>query len=118
METLTKQLIHEAQGHIVSLELKNGNVYRGKLIDAEDSMNLQLKDIACTARNGQVSHLDQVYVRGSQIRFVIVPDMLRNAPLFKRMTEKKRGTAAGAAAAAAASGRGGRGRGGFRGRGR
>lgn len=44
---------------------------------AEDSMNVQLKDITVTARDGRVSHLDQVYIRGSHVRFFIVPDMLR-----------------------------------------
>lgn len=42
-------------------------------------MNVQLKDITVTARDGRVSHLDQVYIRGSHVRFFIVPDMLRLA---------------------------------------
>lgn len=46
---------------------------------AEDNMNVQLKDITVTARDGRVSHLDQVYIRGSHVRFFIVPDMLRYA---------------------------------------
>lgn len=44
-------------------------------------MNVQLKDITVTARDGRVSHLDQVYIRGSHVRFFIVPDMLRYASL-------------------------------------
>lgn len=47
---------------------------------AEDNMNIQLKDITVTARDGRVSHLEQVYIRGSHVRFFIVPDMLRYAP--------------------------------------
>lgn len=47
------------------------------LTTAEDNMNVQLKDITVTARDGRVSHLDQVYIRGSHVRFFIVPDMLR-----------------------------------------
>lgn len=47
------------------------------MIIAEDNMNVQLKDITVTARDGRVSHLDQVYIRGSHVRFFIVPDMLR-----------------------------------------
>lgn len=43
-------------------------------------MNVQLKDITVTARDGRVSHLDQVYIRGSHVRFFIVPDMLRLVP--------------------------------------
>ena len=35
-----------------------------------------------TGRDGRVSQLDQVYIRGSMIRFFIVPDMLQNAPMY------------------------------------
>jgi small nuclear ribonucleoprotein D3 len=45
-------------------------------------MNVQLKDITVTARDGRVSHLDQVYIRGSHVRFFIVPDMLRYVRAF------------------------------------
>lgn len=47
-------------------------------------MNIQLKDITMTARDGRNTQLDQVYIRGSHIRFFIVPDMLKNAPMFKQ----------------------------------
>ncbi|OLL26675.1 Small nuclear ribonucleoprotein Sm D3 [Neolecta irregularis DAH-3] len=77
------KLLHETQGHVVTLELNNGSTYRGKLFEAEDNMNVQLRDITATARDGRVSHLDQVYIRGSYVRFFIVPDMLKNAPMFK-----------------------------------
>lgn len=50
---------------------------------AEDNMNIQLKDITVTARDGRVSHLEQVYIRGSHVRFFIVPDMLRYAETLK-----------------------------------
>jgi len=48
---------------------------------AEDSLNISLKDITVTGRDGRVTQLDQVYIRGSMIRFFIVPDMLQNAPM-------------------------------------
>lgn len=56
------------------------NIYNMQWTDsqiAEDNMNCQLKDITVTARDGRVSHLDQVYIRGSHVRYFIVPDMLR-----------------------------------------
>ena len=59
-------------------------------------MNCQLRDITVTARDGRVSHLDQVYVRGSHVRFFIVPDMLRYASahtsvLYKNSQASPRG---------------------------
>lgn len=49
-------------------------------------MNIQMKEITVTTRDGRVSQLDQVYIRGSSVRFFIVPDMLKNAPMFKRVS--------------------------------
>jgi small nuclear ribonucleoprotein D3 len=40
-------------------------------------MNVQLKNITVTARDGRVAHLEQVYIRGSHVRYFVVPDMLR-----------------------------------------
>lgn len=33
------KLLHEAQGHIITIELKSGEIYRGKLSEAEDNFN-------------------------------------------------------------------------------
>ena len=35
-------VLHEAEGHVVTVESTTGEVYRGKLIEAEDNMNLQV----------------------------------------------------------------------------
>lgn len=48
---------------------------------AEDNLNISLKDITVTQRDGRITQLDQVYIRGPMIRFYIVPDMLANAPM-------------------------------------
>ncbi|KAF2705941.1 Sm-like ribonucleoprotein [Pleomassaria siparia CBS 279.74] len=85
------KLLNEAAGHTITLEIDSGEVYRGKLLEAEDNMNVQLKDITVTARDGRVSHLEQVYIRGSHVRYFIVPDMLRNAPMFRSRGTRGRG---------------------------
>ena len=36
------KILHEAEGHIVTCETNTGEVYRGKLIEAEDNMNCQV----------------------------------------------------------------------------
>ncbi|KAK9898928.1 Sm-like ribonucleoprotein [Cystobasidium minutum MCA 4210] len=79
------KLLQESLGHIITVELKTGQVYRGKLFEAEDNLNISLKDITVTQRDGRITQLDQVYIRGPMIRFYIVPDMLANAPMFKRI---------------------------------
>ena len=50
-----------------------------------DSFNITMKEITVTARDGKETHLDSVYIRGNMIRFMVVPDMLQQAPMFKRV---------------------------------
>lgn len=110
------KVLHEAEGHIVTCETNTGEVYRGKLIEAEDNMNCQMMNITVTYRDGRVAQLENVYIRGSKIRFLILPDMLKNAPMFKRQGNKGTGGAGRGksailrAQAARGRGRGGRGR--------
>ena len=36
------KVLHEAEGHVITCESSTGEVYRGKLIEAEEHMNLQV----------------------------------------------------------------------------
>ncbi|XP_067930598.1 small nuclear ribonucleoprotein Sm D3-like [Watersipora subatra] len=111
------KILHEAEGHIVTLETITGEVHRGKLVEAEDNMNCQMSNITITFRDGRVAQLENVFIRGSKIRFLILPDMLKNAPMFKKVQGKAPGNAGRGksailrAQAARGGGRGGRGRG-------
>ncbi len=69
-------------------------------------MNCQLKQVTSTARDGRISSLEQVFIRGSQIRYVIAPDMLKHAPMFKRIASKGRGLGVGRGRAQVTRGRG------------
>ena len=69
--------------------MKNGEIYRGLLLNAEDTMNMTLSEVVRTARTGHVSKLQNVYLRGGGIRFIALPDLLRNAPAFKRVSSMK-----------------------------
>lgn len=44
------KLLHEAAGHVVSVELKSGELYRGSMIECEDNWNCQLENITYTAK--------------------------------------------------------------------
>ena len=39
------KVLHEAEGHIVTVEASTGETYRGTLIEAEDNMNLQVLEL-------------------------------------------------------------------------
>ncbi|CAK9027139.1 unnamed protein product [Durusdinium trenchii] len=69
------KLLHEGIGHTVTCELKTGEMYRGHLMNCEDNMNAMLEGVTVTGRDGKVTNLEQVYLRGSQIRYFILPDM-------------------------------------------
>ncbi|URE44886.1 HAUS augmin-like complex subunit [Musa troglodytarum] len=117
------KLLHEAAGHVVTVELKSGELYRGSMIECEDNWNCQLENITYTAKvllllfvyrsdevlgfglppsfgakikmhpcvDGKVSQLEHVFIRGSKVRFMVIPDMLKNAPMFKRLDARIRG---------------------------
>ena len=38
------KVLHEAEGHVVTVEASTGELYRGTLIEAEDNMNLQVRN--------------------------------------------------------------------------
>lgn len=82
------KVLHEAEGHIITVETNSGEVFRGKLLEAEDNMNVMMSQITATSRDGRVSQLENIFIRGSKIRFLILPDMLKNAPMFKKMGVK------------------------------
>jgi small nuclear ribonucleoprotein D3 len=84
------KLLYEAEGMKVAAEMKNGEIYRGTLLGAEDSMNISLSDVIRTARNGQISKLHNIYLRGKSIRFIALPEILKSAPLFQKVTTMKR----------------------------
>jgi small nuclear ribonucleoprotein D3 len=78
-------LLHDSMGGIVTVELKNGSVYRGTLDDAQDNMNCLLKDCVRVNPDGQQAIVEVAYIRGSQISFIVVPSMLSKAPFFNRI---------------------------------
>jgi len=108
------KVLHEAEGHVVTIETTTGEVYRGKLNEAEDNMNSQMSSVTVTYRDGRVAQLEHIYVRGSKIRFMILPDMLKNAPMLKNISTRgggRGGVRGKSAILGAQAGAGGRGRG-------
>ena len=83
------KILNEAIGLIVSIELETGQLYRGKLVSVEDNMNVQLREVTVTHRDGHVTASEQCFLRGSHIRFLILPDNLRHSPVFKNFGRSK-----------------------------
>jgi U6 snRNA-associated Sm-like protein LSm4 len=104
---LPLSLLRTAQGRPILIELKTGDTYNGMLSDCDNWMNLNLREVIHTSKDGtKFWKMDTCYVRGSQIKYLRVEeDTIDKVP----QQSSYRG------------GRGGRGRGrggSFRGRGR
>jgi small nuclear ribonucleoprotein D3 len=84
------KLLFEAEGMKITVEMKSGEIYRGLLLGAEDTMNVSLSEVLRTSRTGQISKLANVYLRGSSVRFIALPDLLKSAPIFQKVTSQKR----------------------------
>ncbi|RAL66925.1 hypothetical protein DID88_007707 [Monilinia fructigena] len=105
----------------VTIELKNGTIIHGTITSVSPQMNTALRTVKMTPKNGTSLSLDTINLRGSTIRYYILPDSLPLDTLLIDDAPKPKNKARKEATGAAAD-RGGRGgprggRGGGRGRG-
>ena len=42
-----------------------------------------------TARDGRIVRLENVFLRGGQIKFIVLPDLLKSAPVLKKIQALK-----------------------------
>ena len=114
----------------VTIELKNGTIVSGTITSVSPQMNTALRAVKMTTKNranptapGDTINLDTINLRGSTIRYYILPDSLpldtlliddQPKPKNKARKEGDRGGRGGARGGPRGRGRGG----GFRGRGR
>ena len=43
--------------------------------------------VTLTGRDGRITKLEQVYLRGGQIKFIVLPDSLKQSPIFKKVQQ-------------------------------
>lgn len=78
-------LLHDAEGAVIEVETKKGELIRGLLFEAEDQMNLYIKNAVVKDQvSGQKRKINQVYLRGKEIVYILLPPQLRFAPMFNR----------------------------------
>mmetsp|Transcript_8611 Transcript_8611/g.15932 ORF Transcript_8611/g.15932 Transcript_8611/m.15932 type:complete len:119 (+) Transcript_8611:21-377(+) len=103
----------------VTIELKNGTVVAGTITGVDIAMNTHLKKVKVTKKGVKATHLEHLSVRGSTIRYVLLPDNLNLDTLLVDLDDPKQKPPKNVGAAGGAGGRGrGRGRGRGLGRGR
>ena len=81
------------------VELKSGTTYNGRLSSCDTYMNINLRDVVCTSKDGEhFTKLNECYIRGSSIKYLRLPE-----EAVDRVLEEEKQWQGG--------GRGGRGRG-------
>eukprot|EP00308_Calcidiscus_leptoporus_P003971 CAMPEP_0119376154 /NCGR_PEP_ID=MMETSP1334-20130426/39204_1 /TAXON_ID=127549 /ORGANISM="Calcidiscus leptoporus, Strain RCC1130" /LENGTH=112 /DNA_ID=CAMNT_0007394657 /DNA_START=123 /DNA_END=457 /DNA_ORIENTATION=- len=105
---LPLSLLRTAQGHPMLVELKNGETYNGHLVSCDNWMNISLREVICTSRDGdRFWRLPEVVIRGNNIKYLRIPEEVIDMVPEEDLSKTK-----------SAGGKGdGRGRGGNRGRG-
>merc|ERR1711970_998588 len=82
------KLSHES----IIIELKTGAVIQGTVSGVENSMNMHMKNVKLTSNGRQEKSLETMTIRGSNIRFVILPEQLAlDNLLIENFTKKKEG---------------------------
>lgn len=110
----------------VTIELKNGTILSGTIASVSPQMNTALRTVKMTPKGREPISLDTINIRGSTIRYYILPENLQldnllvddqPKPKNKARKEADRGGRGGRGGGGGGRGRGGRGRGRGRGRG-
>ncbi|XP_046403031.1 U6 snRNA-associated Sm-like protein LSm4 [Ischnura elegans] len=118
-------LLKTAQNHPMLVELKSGETYNGHLVTCDNWMNIMLREVICTSREGdKFWRMPECYVRGSTIKYLRIPDEVIDM-VKEEVASKARGGGRGDGRGGGnqrggqrGRGGGGGGRGGFGGRGR
>jgi len=115
---LPLSLLRTATGHPMLVELKNGETYNGHLVSCDNWMNISLREVICTSRDGdRFWRLPEVVIRGNNIKYLRIPEeVIDMVPEEDPSTLK--GGRGGGRGGDRGGGRGGRGRGEGRGGGR
>ncbi|CAK7348293.1 unnamed protein product [Dovyalis caffra] len=75
MQKLPLSLLKTAQGHPMLVELKNGETYNGHLVNCDTWMNIHLREVICTSKDGdRFWRMPECYIRGNTIKYLRVPD--------------------------------------------
>lgn len=121
------RFLMKCQNESVTIECKNGTVVSGTIASITPKMNAALRTVKMTVKNREPISLDTITLRGSTIRYIILPDSLpldtlliddAPKPKNKARKEAERGGRGGGGGGGRGGPRGRGGRGGGRGRGR
>ena len=96
-------LLKGAEGEDILIELKNGDTYNGKLISCNMFMNITIREVTRTNKDGdKFWEMPECFIRGNSIKYLRIPDEVITEVSDQEIAQRK----------AFRGGRGGGGRGG------
>eukprot|EP00055_Hartaetosiga_balthica_P010826 m.47442 g.47442 ORF g.47442 m.47442 type:complete len:119 (-) comp7332_c0_seq1:1020-1376(-) len=110
---LPLSLLKAAVNHPMLVELKSGETYNGHLSVVDNYMNLILRDVTLTSKDGDKFYkIAECYIRGNNVKYLRLPDevidiAIQNEKKARSNKRPKRG--GGVAGRGRGRGRGGRG---------
>mmetsp|Transcript_3936 Transcript_3936/g.5767 ORF Transcript_3936/g.5767 Transcript_3936/m.5767 type:complete len:87 (-) Transcript_3936:665-925(-) len=84
-ESVPLKILNEGKPFIVTIETKNGKNYRGRLIEVEGNMNCHLENAVSLDSNGETKKFSRIFLRGSNLKIIILPDLIKESPLLKNI---------------------------------
>lgn len=67
-------LLQGLQGEVTTVDLKNESTARGRVVNVDAFMNIRMEDVLYRDRRGQLTHLQDLFITGRNIRYVHIPD--------------------------------------------
>ena len=88
------RFLMKLKNETVTIELKNGTIVVGSVNGVDIKMNTFLKNVKMTAKDKDPISLDQLTLRGSSIRYVILPETIQlDALLVEEESKAKKAKA-------------------------
>uniref|UniRef100_A0A1D2A1K0 U6 snRNA-associated Sm-like protein LSm4 n=1 Tax=Auxenochlorella protothecoides TaxID=3075 RepID=A0A1D2A1K0_AUXPR len=98
------------------IELKSGETYNGHLVLCDTWMNIHLREVICTSKDGdRFWRMPEAYVRGNTIKYLRVPDEVIDKAKEETLRRDEKRPSVGSRGRGRGPGRGGRDGGGGRG---
>ncbi|XP_009952940.1 PREDICTED: U7 snRNA-associated Sm-like protein LSm10, partial [Leptosomus discolor] len=73
-------LLQGLHGRVTTVDLRDESTATGRVTNVDAFMNVRLAEVTFTDRQGAVSHLDEFFVTGRNIRYVHIPDEMNVRP--------------------------------------
>ena len=92
-KSIPLRLFHSAEEYNVTIELKTGEIYHGKLVSSSHNMDCQLNDALLINdndnNNNKNKKINSIFIRGSNVLYISLPDLLSKQKMFNTFETKK-----------------------------